>query len=110
MRNGVSLKYFPRDQYAGRRVEILSVGAEESLAICTAPAGMSSLQGWDGCAWQLRGYIVSLEERPGEPPMKGPYTLASLNLSKEVREELNVFFTLFCEIEDWEALGFTVDY
>jgi hypothetical protein len=59
----------------------------------------------EGGSWELRGYTLWLKK----PLEKDMYTLSCLDLSPYVWSELEVFFVLFCEIEDYKSLSFTVE-
>jgi hypothetical protein len=102
MSDKVKIKYRAKN----KRLVISMTDAEDGLAVCVCNVrDMITLQGWDGYAWQLRGYSICLNRiLPA-----GSYTLDSLGLPPDMYEELNVFFTLFCEVEEWRTLTFEAE-
>lgn len=85
---------------------ITMAGTEKLLSIGYCKVKNMQTHWEDGEATpKLRGYGLCLNRRLP----KGNHTLQSISLPKEMYEELEVFFVLFCEIEDWKSLEFTVE-
>lgn len=85
---------------------VTMAGAERflSIGVCNVK-NMKTHWGSDRTSLKLQGYELRLNHRLS----KGKHTLQSISLPKEMYEELEVFFVLFCEIEDWKNLVFTVE-